>query len=105
MMPDMISAVNDGREIEMLVVQVWIDPGFPDAHRDPALRRWMAMVAKRDSMPTIVRYGSYRALLVIAPCMTDTPDGPWMERMVNLPDDKTDTRNRFVDRLTGGRRA
>ena len=41
--PDFVTLQEDetGKVQHIQVVQVWVDPGFPDAHRDPALRAWL----------------------------------------------------------------
>jgi hypothetical protein len=41
-MPDFITIKQeDGEPQNIQVAQIWVDPKYPDAHRDPALRRWM----------------------------------------------------------------
>src|SRR3974390_97093 len=42
-MPDFVTVVDNatGEKTNVQVVQIWIDPDCPDAHRDPALRRWL----------------------------------------------------------------
>lgn len=74
--PMLDTIVADGREVH--VVQVWVDPKRPDAHRDPALRAWLAGVADRYGMPALVRWNSSDAMLLAAPCLTG--DGQWLER-------------------------
>src|SRR5262245_36312169 len=57
LVPDMIRAVpNDGSPpIDLPVVQIWVDPKYPDAHRDPHLRTWLL---HQDGYAAIVRYSS-----------------------------------------------
>ena len=38
------------------VIQVWIDPARPDAHRDPALRAYLNRMGERHRTPAIVRW-------------------------------------------------
>ncbi|HTB46262.1 MAG TPA: hypothetical protein VK741_21755 [Acetobacteraceae bacterium] len=59
------------------VMQVWVDPAFPNAHRDPPLRAFMRHVAEKYRAATVVRYGSRVGLVVIAPSMSAS--GEWIE--------------------------
>lgn len=54
-MPDFVRVGPDSQAVP--VVQVWIDPDYPDAHRDPRLRAYLARRGTR-------RGGRARALLV-----------------------------------------
>jgi hypothetical protein len=58
-------------------VQIWIDPAYPDAHRDPALRTWL----ERRALPGLVRYDDNRALVIAPPSVGE--DGKWHERASN----------------------
>ena len=57
-------------------VQVWIDPDYPDAHRDPKLRAWLAEMGKQDYV-ALIRYDHKETLTLIPPNMTH--DGQWHE--------------------------
>lgn len=59
-------------------MQVWIDPNHREAHRDPKLRDYIAYVAARYSMPTIVRFSQKDAIVLFPPAIS--PDGAWHER-------------------------
>lgn len=78
-MPNLILANGE----PLHVIQVWVDPARPDAHRDPALRDYLALMAERHRMPALVRWshpGSQEgrdAMFLAAPCLTD--DGEWHE--------------------------
>jgi hypothetical protein len=100
-MPDMIALANDeGTKTEIMVAQVWVDPAFPDAHREPGLRAWMAMIAGRDLLPTVIRWGSDRAMFVCAPTLN--ADGKWFEKSITFSDEKDATpRNRLIERMGG----
>lgn len=65
----------DGRARE--VIQIWVDPARPDAHHDPALRRYLAAMAERYGLAAIVRWEYPRAMVLAAPCLTG---GDWVER-------------------------
>jgi hypothetical protein len=69
---------NEGARPERIkVLQVWVDPAYPNAHRDPALRRYIADL----NMPAICRYNSKDAIVVMPPGITDT--GEWLEHRDN----------------------
>lgn len=77
MMPDFVSVLDHatGQRMSIEVIQIWIDPNFPDAHRDPALRAYLEEYGKRGIM-ALVRYNSETAISLIPPSMTD---GEWVE--------------------------
>jgi hypothetical protein len=78
--PDYVGADHhDGQGPQsIMVMQVWIDPDYPECHRDPALRRYMAHVAAAHGMATLIRIsGTGRAIAIFAPCLAD--DGEWHE--------------------------
>ena len=56
-MPDFVTLGEPGRETPIEVVQIWVDPNYPDAHRDPALR---AYVERRglEGKIALIRYGN-----------------------------------------------
>jgi hypothetical protein len=60
------------------VVQVWVDPAYPEAHRDPALRAYLAMRGEEDGMAALIRYSETEAWVLFPPALT--PDGKWHER-------------------------
>lgn len=66
---------QDGEPVP--VMQVWIDPKYPDAHRDPALR---ALIELHDAA-TLVRYGNDAALMIWPPRRCS--DGQWHEMAPN----------------------
>jgi hypothetical protein len=74
--PDFVTIVTDGTETNIQVVQVWVDPNYPDAHRDPALRRWLERREKQDILG-LVRYDERRALCLLPPSWSIK--GEWVE--------------------------
>ena len=62
-----------GEERKISVLQIWIDPKFPDAHGDPLLRRML----EENNAPAIVRYSSSKAMILIPPSRAS--DGKWHE--------------------------
>lgn len=74
-MPDYVVAHDkSGETINFAVVQIWIDPGYRDAHRDPALRRWL----DETEQMALVRFSSSEAMLLVPPSRTH--DCRWVER-------------------------
>lgn len=76
-MPDYIILEQDGMKANMQVVQIWIDPKYPDAHRDPALRRWLAEIGKKEWTAALIRYNERDAMTLFPPAISD--DGQWHE--------------------------
>lgn len=58
-------------------IQVWIDPRYPDAHRDPALRAYLGRRGTEGCVG-LIRFGAYDGLVLIPPSMTS--DGLWHEQ-------------------------
>jgi hypothetical protein len=79
MVPDFITIKpHDGSAPQnMQVAQIWIDPKYPDAHRDPALRRWMVRRAEQG-IAAIIRSSEREAFVVFAPPF-DAAGGEWHE--------------------------
>jgi hypothetical protein len=74
-MPDYVTLVpHDGSpSTHAPVLQVWVDAAYPDAHRDPRLRRyleWMGMAA-------LIRMSDRRGFIVAPPNVSS--DGKWFE--------------------------
>ena len=80
-MPDRIRLdPSDGSKPKMFdVIQIWVDPAFPDAHRDPALRRYLERRAERDHMAALVRFSVTENMAIFAPCLST--DGQWHEQV------------------------
>lgn len=78
-MPDYVTVQeNDtGKQHNIQIAQIWIDPDYPDAHRDPALRAWMFERAQ-EGIACIVRYDSKKALTIFPPPFD--VNGEWHER-------------------------
>ena len=78
LVPDFIT-VTDGEGAEprrIEVVQVWIDPNYPDAHRDPALRAYLAQLGERGCA-ALIRYNALDGFLLFPPALAG--DGQWHE--------------------------
>jgi hypothetical protein len=89
LMPDFVTLREYDKEIENIqVVQIWCDPKYPDAHRDPALRRWMFRRAQ-DGIAAIIRFNSREALTIFAPPFAH--DGQWHEVTSGVSLERTHT--------------
>jgi hypothetical protein len=77
-MPDYVTVQNDetGEQQNLQVVQVWCDPRFPEAHRDPAFRRFVDRRGE-EGIATLVRFNSSDAITIFPPSLS--PDGEWHE--------------------------
>jgi len=78
LVPDYITLRNDEtmEAMRIPVVQVWIDPRYPDAHRAPAFRDFVERQGAGGSA-TIVRFDSGRVITLFPPSMSS--DGEWHE--------------------------
>lgn len=78
MMPDYVTARAEGQEDQVIpVVQVWVDPRFPDAHQEAGLRAYLARRGEVDGMAALIRYGSNDGFVLFPPALT--PSGDWHE--------------------------
>ena len=75
-MPDYVTVTVDGTATKIEVVQVWCDPKFPDAHRDPALRAYLARRGE-EGVAALIRYSSKDAFFLAPPAMSS--DGQFHE--------------------------
>jgi hypothetical protein len=77
--PDFIRMVHKETgelQANVEVVQVWIDPAYPDAHRDPALRRYLHRRGE-EGIAAVIRYGSKDGFVLMPPQMTQ--EKQWRE--------------------------
>lgn len=77
--PDLVRVRNDvtgAVEAELTVMQVWVDPLYPDAWQDPALLDML----ERDGVCALIRYSSSKAFAIFPP--SRSPTGKW-ERSSN----------------------
>jgi hypothetical protein len=82
--PDYVTTRDDAGEPQHVqVVQIWCDPNYPDAHRDPVLRAYLVRQAEKG-IAALVRYNEIDALFIAAPALT--ADGQWHERRPNRTD-------------------
>jgi hypothetical protein len=81
---DYVEAVEEatGKRTRIGVVQVWIDPAYPDAYRTPELTAYMLHIATTYRMATIIRQNSREAFTVFPPPLSS--DGQWHEITGNI---------------------
>jgi len=72
-MPDFIAQQRPEGVARFPVVQVWVDPAFPEAHRDPRLRAWLVAA----NVFALIRYNARDAFVLVPPALSDT--GDWYE--------------------------
>jgi hypothetical protein len=77
-MPDFVTVRDEetGRKQHLEVVQIWVDPRYPDAHRDPALRAFLEREAERGVV-ALVRWDNARGMVIFPPALS--ADGQWHE--------------------------
>ena len=87
------------------VVQIWIDPKYPDAHRDPALRAYLLRRGEQG-IAALVRYDNRRAVSVFPPNMIGgdgtAPEGwlqadGWIEVPYDSPNVKVEHDHSLAD--------
>lgn len=88
-MPDFVTVQNNetGEQQHIPVLQVWVDPKFPHAHREPALRRYLLRRGE-EGMAAIIRYDASDGFVLFPPNMV--PDGKWHEQRGQSVDRGTD---------------
>ena len=73
---------RDTPRTKVPAIVMWLDPGFPDAHRAPELRAYLLRMAERYGAPALVRMNGRDVLAIIPPPLN--PDGRWRE--IGAPD-------------------
>lgn len=89
-MPDYVRLRNKetGAFDELPVLQVWCDPAYPQAHRDPALRDYL----DAKGIAALVRYGNDAAMLIAPPSVNK--GGTWFE---SVPTPPSEEQHSFAD--------
>jgi hypothetical protein len=95
MMPDFVLFdPEDGTTpTKVPIVQVWVDPKHPDAHRDPALRAWL----DEGRHIALVRYDQERAFLLSPPSRSE--DRQWHEKRSMVPTRRTHSAREVIGAL------
>jgi hypothetical protein len=87
-MPDFITWAVDDERHNVEVVQIWIDPKWPNAHHDLALRRYLLRRGEEGKV-ALIRLNSKEAFTLIPPNMAS--DQQWHEVYANVPSERTHT--------------
>jgi hypothetical protein len=99
-MPDYVDASADGITMPVEVVQIWVDPKYPDAHRDPALRAFLERRALEGKV-ALVRYNASDAFVLVPPQANN--EGVWLELKDGKSSGRTHTFDEICNALGGGR--
>lgn len=85
-MPDYITATDNatGNSQTVECIQIWVDPKYPGAHRDPALRAYLYEQAAKFGTLALVRYNNKSGFVLIAPPMNS--QGVWIEHAAAMGD-------------------
>jgi hypothetical protein len=67
---------NSSGSTKIPVVQIWVDPKYKDAHKDPALRAYLVRRAY-EGFAAIIRYNAEDGFCLFAPPLAN--DGQWHE--------------------------
>jgi hypothetical protein len=78
-MPDYVTFRDNetGELTKIPVLQIWIDPRYPDAHRDPELRRYLDERGAAEGYGALIRLNSRDAFTLWPPSVSS--DGLWHE--------------------------
>lgn len=74
--PDFILAGNGDKMETVPVIQVWLDPHYPDAHKDPKLRAYLQRRGE-EGFAALIRLDNKDAWVLIPPALTGAG---WVER-------------------------
>lgn len=66
---------QEGRVYE--VIQAWCDPVYPDAHREPVVRKYIEYLAKTYGLACLMRLGRARGVVIVPPGLNE--EGTWLE--------------------------
>lgn len=70
MIPDFITIHPEGHPpLTMPIIQVWCDPNYPEAWRDPKLLEYLERRGK-EGFAALIRYGNERGISVFPPSIT-----------------------------------
>lgn len=96
-MPDFVTARDvDGKEMKIQIVQIWVDPDYPDAHRDPELRAYLERRSV-EGIVGLVRYDASEGFTLVPPLFSD--DGQWHEVYRGGPSESQHTPQQIVETL------
>jgi hypothetical protein len=77
-LPDYLTVTRDDKPDQHIpVVQVWVDPAYPNAYRDPALLAFLEKRHAESGDVAMIRYNERDGFALFPPAANDT--GKWME--------------------------
>jgi hypothetical protein len=91
-MPDWVIADDGDGEQEVQVIQIWIDPKHPNAHRDPKLRAYI----ETQNLPALVRNGNDSAVFLVPPLLSR--ERQWIEKTSEMTKGPAHTAEEYVKR-------
>ena len=68
--PDYVDSTDERGSFKTPVIEVWCDPKYPDAWRDPNLLAYLEEQASKHGFAALIRYNSHDAIFVAAPCLS-----------------------------------
>jgi hypothetical protein len=74
--PDFVRVEAGSESTPVEVIQIWVDPDYPNAHRDPALRRYLERQAEHGRL-ALIRFNERDGFVLIPPSMAS--DKQWHE--------------------------
>jgi hypothetical protein len=86
---------DDGETQPVCVLQVWVDPAFPDAWDTPPLRAYMLHLAEKFQMATIIRFSAGKAMTVFPPPIAH--DRQWHYETSGVMKTKDEIRARLAE--------
>ena len=91
LVPDFIQITDNetGKVQDVPVIQVWMDPRYPDAHEDPELRAYLERRA-REGYVALVRTGAHEAFTIFAPPMVSDHEWHVVRSGIEAPQHSTD---------------
>jgi hypothetical protein len=97
LMPDFVTVQDNetGASHDIEVVQCWVDPKYPDAHRAPEFRAYVERQAEQGKL-AIIRYDSQRCFTLIAPSFTG---GDWLERRDGMKLERDHTMTEIIEAI------
>jgi hypothetical protein len=99
--PDYITMqYDDGQSFDIPVLQIWVDPNFPDAHRDPHLRAYLARRGEKERMAAMIRYNSSEGFVLFPPALTGEGFVERTSAMRTAEHSLVDTLSRFGGKVT-----
>ena len=70
-MPDFVTMSDENGPVAKIpVLQVWVDPAYPNAWHDPRLKAYIARRGKEDGMAALIRFGNDSVISVFPPAIT-----------------------------------